>query len=99
MHDRCQPACDFGSSRNMDAILEVSQDVLLEQLPVDKETKAVLLGQNSSLRPLFQWTLAQKSGEWAESSKLAKGLKLTDEEVSSTWFQALPWAQATTGAV
>ena len=26
-------------------------DVLLEQLPVDNETKAVLLGQNSSLRP------------------------------------------------
>jgi c-di-GMP phosphodiesterase len=30
----------------MDAILEVSMEVLLEQLPVDHETKAVLLGQN-----------------------------------------------------
>ena len=83
----------------MDAILEVGQDVLLEQLPVDKETKAVLLGQNSSLRPLYQLMLAQESGEWAESSKLAKALKLSDEEVASTWFEALQWAQAATGAV
>jgi len=83
----------------MDAILEVSQDVLLEQLPVDKETKAVLLGQNSSLRPLYQLMLAQESGEWAESSKLAKELKLSDEEVSSTWFQALQWAQVATGGM
>lgn len=83
----------------MDAILEVSHEVLLEQLPVDKETKAVLLGQKSSLRPLYQLMLAQESGEWAQSSKLAKELKLSDEEVSSTWFQALQWAQAATAGV
>jgi EAL and modified HD-GYP domain-containing signal transduction protein len=44
----------------MDAILEVTMDVLLEQLPVERETKAVLLGQNSSLRPLYQLMLAQE---------------------------------------
>ncbi|HSZ64511.1 MAG TPA: HDOD domain-containing protein [Terriglobales bacterium] len=83
----------------MDAILEVSQDALLDQLPVDKETKAVLLGQNSTLRPLYQLMLAQESGEWEQSSKLAKELKLSDEEVASTWFQALQWAQAATAGM
>jgi EAL and modified HD-GYP domain-containing signal transduction protein len=83
----------------MDAILEVSHEVLLEQLPVDKETKAVLLGQKSSLRPLYQLMLAQESGEWAQSSKLAAELKLSDEEVASTWFQALQWAQAATAGM
>jgi c-di-GMP-related signal transduction protein len=83
----------------MDAILEVSLEVLLEQLPVDKETKAVLLGQNSSLRPLYRLMLAQESGEWKESSKLAKELKLSDDEVASTWFQSLQWAQAATAGV
>ena len=80
----------------MDAILEVSMEVLLEQLPVDHETKAVLLGQNSSLRPLYRLMLAQESGEWSEASKLAKHLKLADEEVAATWFQALQWAQEAT---
>jgi c-di-GMP phosphodiesterase len=80
----------------MDAILEVTMDVLLEQLPVEHETKAALLGQNSSLRPLYKLMLAQEAGEWAQSSELAKQLKLTDEEAASSWWQALQWAQAAT---
>ena len=83
----------------MDAILEVTMDVLLEQLPVERETKAALLGQNSSLRPLYQLMLAQESGEWSQSSALAKQLKLSDEEVASTWLQALQWAQEATSGV
>jgi EAL and modified HD-GYP domain-containing signal transduction protein len=83
----------------MDAILEVSMDVLLEKLPVDHETKAVLLGQNSSLRPLYQLMLAQESGEWSQSSQLAKQLKVPDEEVALTWWQALRWAQEATSGV
>jgi EAL and modified HD-GYP domain-containing signal transduction protein len=83
----------------MDAILEVSMDVLLEQLPVERETKAALLGQNSSLRPLYQLMLAQESGEWSQSSALAKQLHLPDEEVASTWWQALQWAQEATSGI
>ena len=83
----------------MDAILEISADVLLEQLPVEREIKAALLGQKSSLRPLYQLMLAQESGERTQSSELAKQLKLTDEEVASTWWQALQWAQEATSGV
>ena len=83
----------------MDAILEVRMDVLLEQLPVERETKTTLLGQNSSLRPLYQLMLAQESGEWSQSSALAKQLKLPDEEVASAWWQALQWAQDATSGV
>jgi hypothetical protein len=59
----------------------------------------VLLGQNSSLRPLYQLMLAQESGEWSQSSELAKQLHLPDEEVASTWWQALQWAQEATSGV
>jgi EAL and modified HD-GYP domain-containing signal transduction protein len=84
----------------MDAILEVTMEALLEQLPVEHETKAVLLGEKSTLRPLYQLMLAQESGEWTASAALAKQLKLSDEEVASTWWQALQWAQeATSGGV
>jgi c-di-GMP-related signal transduction protein len=83
----------------MDAILEVPIDVLLEQLPVENEIKAVLLGQNSSLRPLYKLMLAQEAGEWSESSAIATQLKFTDEEVSSNWWQALKWAQEATNGL
>ena len=83
----------------MDAILEVRMDVLLDQLPVDHDTKAALLGQKSSLRPLYQLMLAQESGEWSQSSELAKQLKVRDEKVALTWFQALEWAQEATSGM
>ncbi len=83
----------------MDAILEVTMETLLEQLPVEHDIKAVLLGQKSTLRPLYQLMLAQESGEWEESSRLAQQLKLSDEEAPSTWWQALQWAQEATSGV
>lgn len=83
----------------MDAILQVDMATLLGQLPVDHEIKAALLGQTSSLRPLYQLMLAQESGEWAKSSELAHQLKLADEEVGNTWWQALTWAQEITSTV
>jgi len=83
----------------MDAILEVGMDVLLEQLPVEREIKQALLGQSSTLRPLYQLMLAQESGEWAQSSELARQLKLSDEEVATHWWQALQWAQQVTSGV
>ncbi len=83
----------------MDAILEVDKATLLNQLPVDHETKAALLGEPGTLRPVYQLMLAQESGEWAESSALAKQLKLTDEEAADTWWQALSWAEQATSTV
>jgi len=88
----------------MDAILNVRMDGLLEQLPVEREIKAVLLGQKlldqkSPLRSLYELMLAQESGNWTEASALAEELKLSDEEVASTWWQALQWAQAATTGV
>src|ERR1019366_7790185 len=100
--DRMKSEADvflMGLLSMMDAILEVSMDALLEQLPVDHETKAVLLGLESSLRPLYRLMLAQESGEWEQSSELAKQLQLTDQEVASTWWQALQWAQEATSGV
>jgi len=83
----------------MDAILEVRMDALLEQLPVDRETKAALLGQPSRLRPLYQLMLAQESGEWEQVSTLAQQLRLSDKEAGTNWWQAMQWAQEVTSGI
>jgi c-di-GMP-related signal transduction protein len=70
LSDRVQSNGDLflmGLLSMMDAILEVSMEVLLEQIPVERETKAVLLGQKSTLQPLHQLLLAHESGNWAKS--------------------------------
>jgi len=102
LSNRLQSSSDLflmGLLSIMDAILQISTEALMEQLPVEREIKAALLGQKSSLRPLYQLMLAQESGEWTQSSALAQQLKLTDEEVASTWWQALQWAQEATSGV
>ena len=83
----------------MDAILQVDMATVLGQVPVDEETKAALLSQNSTLRPLYQLMLAQESGEWGQLSILAKSIRLTDEEVEQSWWQALTWSQEATGMI
>lgn len=77
----------------MDAILEVHMDVVLAQIPVDKEIKATLLGQPSVLRPIYQLMLALESAEWSEAIVLAKQLHLSDEEANNEWWRALQWAE------
>jgi EAL and modified HD-GYP domain-containing signal transduction protein len=83
----------------MDAILEVRMEALLEQVPVDREIKAALLGQSGTLRPLYRLMLAQESGEWEQSSELARQLKLSADEVAGEWWQATQWAQQVTSGI
>lgn len=80
----------------MDAILEVSMERVLESVPIDRESKAVLLGGASPLRPLYQLLLAQESGEWQSAKELASQLRLSDDEVAQTYLQSLQWAQEMT---
>ena len=77
----------------MDAILEVHMETVLDQVPVDREIKAALLGQAGLLRPVYQLMLAQESAEWDQSQALADQLHLSAEEVNDLWWQALRWAE------
>jgi c-di-GMP-related signal transduction protein len=102
LSDRVQNSGDLflmGLLSVMDAILEVSMEVLLQQVPVEHDTKAALLGPKSKLRPLYQLMMAYESGRWADSAVFARQLKLTDEEVSTRWWEALQWAQEATSGV
>ncbi len=77
----------------MDAILEVHMEMVLDQIPVDKEIKAALLGQAGTLRPIYQIMLAQESGEWEQSGILAEQLRLPSEEVADLWWSGVQWAE------
>jgi c-di-GMP-related signal transduction protein len=83
----------------IDAMLEIPMSAVLDKVPLDKETKAVLLGQPSLLRPVFQLMLAHESGEWEAALQLAASLHLEPDEVAGLYWQAQQWARAvSTGA-
>lgn len=81
----------------MDSILELPMTDVLEKVPLDQETKSVLLGGASELRPLYQLMLAQESGDWQSTSELAKSLKLTESEIAEGYWQAMQWARQMNG--
>lgn len=77
----------------MDAMLEVPMAEVLEKIPLDHETKAVLLGQPSVLRPVYQLMLAHESGEWDTAAQLSGSMHLDAEEVAGLYWQAQEWAR------
>lgn len=83
----------MGLLSTMDAILQLPMDKVLENVPIDRESKAVLLGGASPLRPLYQLMLAQESGEWQSAKDLAAQLHLSESDVAQTYWQSLQWAQ------
>jgi len=77
----------------IDAMLEMPMGALLEKIPLDRETKTVLLGQPSPLRPVFRLMLAHESGEWEAAAELSQSLHLNPEAVAGFYWQAQQWAR------
>ena len=77
----------------MDAILEVPMSQVLEHVPLDAETKAVLLGGTGRLRPVYQLMLARESGDWETAKSFAAHLHLEESDVGEIWWQAMQWAR------
>jgi c-di-GMP-related signal transduction protein len=81
----------------MDTILEIPMKKVVDDIPIDLESKTVLLGQPSRLRPFYQLMLAQESGEWKAVSELSKELHLSETDVADAHWQALRWAREVSG--
>jgi len=77
----------------IDAMLEMPMAEVLERIPLDRATKAVLLGQASVLRPVFQLMLAHESGEWEAAAELSRSMQMNSEDVAGYYWQAQQWAR------
>ncbi len=77
----------------MDAILEIPIADVVSKIALDQETRSVLLGGASRLRPLYQLMLAQESGEWDQAGALAQTLHLHESDAAEAYWQAMQWAR------
>jgi len=77
----------------IDVMLEMPMESVLERISLDHETKAVLLGKPSALRPLYRLMLAHESGEWEATAELSAELNLDTEQVAAYYWQAQQWAR------
>jgi EAL and modified HD-GYP domain-containing signal transduction protein len=77
----------------IDVILDMPMFVVLENIPVERETKAVLLGGASALRPLYQLMLARECGDWQGTNEYSSRLGLSENEVASAYWEAVQWVR------
>ena len=79
--------------------LELPMGVILEGIHLDREMKAVLLGEKSRLAPLYGLMLAQENADWERVSSISKDLKLDEAFVAECHWKAMQWArEMTTGS-
>ena len=77
----------------MDAILEVRMGVVLDGISLDREARAVLLGEPSILRDFYRLMVAQEAGDWPTVSNINAELKLPDTLVAECHWKAMQWAR------
>jgi len=83
----------MGMLSMVDAILEIPMTSVLESIPLDHETKALLLGAPSKLRPIYDLMLARESGDWNATAEYSHKLGLSESEVAAAFWQAMQWAR------
>ncbi len=80
----------------MDAILDVPMYIVVEGIPLDHETKAVLLGNDSRLSPVYKLLLAHEDAQWQTVARLSSQLNLTEDFVAEAHWSAMRWARQVT---
>jgi c-di-GMP-related signal transduction protein len=83
----------MGMLSMVDAILEIPMTSVLESIPLDHETKALLLGAPSKLRPIYDLMLARESGDWNATAECSHKLGLSENEVAAAFWHAMQWAR------
>jgi len=83
----------------MDAILEMPMGLVLDGISVEPATRAVLLGEQCPLTPIYELTLAQEAGEWNEAERLSKELRLPGSFAVDAQWTAMQWASEMTSEV
>lgn len=77
----------------LDVMLEMPMSEVLEKIPLDSETKAVLRGEPGLLRPVYLLMLAQESGEWEAARGICDRLHLEADTVAASYWQSQQWAR------
>jgi c-di-GMP phosphodiesterase len=83
----------------MDAILGVPMGMVLEGIALDRDTRAVLLGESSALSPIYELMLAQENALWDKVGQISSQLGLRDSFVAECHWKAMQWARRMTGGL
>lgn len=78
----------------LDVIMSRPIDEILQEITVDETIVEALTGQQGPMLSVLQLVTALEKGEWDNVSALAKQLGLEDFPLSTTYLDAVKWAQS-----
>jgi EAL and modified HD-GYP domain-containing signal transduction protein len=84
----------------IDSILSLPMGVVIEELSLDPDVKAQLLGAKKGaktpLSPIYDLMVAREEGDWGQVAKLGKQLNLSLSFTAETSNEAMRWAHEIT---
>ena len=78
----------------MDAILEIHMKEVLEGLPLEEDSKTVLLENKGPLAPVYDLMLAMEAGIWPKIETLSSQLGIDQDFIAKSYWDAMDWAQS-----
>jgi hypothetical protein len=77
----------------MDAILEIPMRDVLQKIPLDQQTKAVLSGGEDTPYPIYRLMLALEAGDWERARGVSSQMRVRESVSGELWSQAMQWAR------
>jgi EAL and modified HD-GYP domain-containing signal transduction protein len=90
---RTQDLFLMGMFSLIDAVLDRPLPEILGHLPIHEDVKAALLGAESPLREVYDYTLACERGDWERLARHATRLGVDEAETPRLYLDALRWGQ------
>jgi len=78
---------------NIDALLDMPMGEVLEKLPISKDVKMALMGENNILKVIHELIKAYFQGDWGMFSVYAKALNLKEGDLPEDYIKALKWGE------
>jgi c-di-GMP-related signal transduction protein len=82
----------------MDAILQIPMGIVIDGLPLDADSKAMLVDNDGPLLPLYRLVWALECGAWGAVVRACDQLGVSEELVAEAFSNAIGWAQSMTSA-
>ena len=92
---RAEDAFLMGLFSMIDALLDRPLTEAVNTLPVADDVKATLLGEVTTLRPVYGLALAYERGQWARVSEMSAALSLDERAIQELYLDAVAWGNST----
>lgn len=78
----------------MDAILQIPMSLVIDGLPLDADSTAMLVDNTGPLLPFYRLIWALEHGAWGAVVRACDQLELREESVAEAFSSAMEWAQS-----